>query len=171
MMHNRRGSLGGRMLCSAALLALLAACSYVGSQEPDVQAASVPVTRVMISGQEISESAVNDTRIRLRQAREQEIALLDTVLGDAYADTEMRRNALEQKTALAHRMEQEAQLEAAFSYMGLGSLAVMFGAGAITVFVPAETALDESERVRIIDAAASQTGLSPGDVKIILAKK
>lgn len=171
MTTKHRPSVGMRTVCCAMLLVLLAVCGYAGTQEPSVQTAAVPVSRQILTGKEISASSVADTRTRLDEARRQEIALLDSVLADPDAGSETHRSALEQKTSLAKRMEHEAQLEAALSYMGYGSLAVICGAQTVTVFVPVETALEEAGRVRIIDEAASQTGFAPEDVKIILAKK
>ena len=163
--------MGTRRLGTALLLVLLAASGYTAAGEAHVQAVAVPVIRNTLTAQEISAVQAADVRVRLREARENEIALLDGVLADPDAGGEIRRSALEQKTALAHRMEQEACIEAALSWMGVQGGTAVCGAETVTVFVPAEMALNESGRVRIIDAAASQTGISPGDVKIILAKK
>lgn len=164
-------SASSRVLSGAALLALLAVCGYVGAGEKDVQTAAIPVAYSIMTAQEISASAVEDAGRRLDEAREEEIAMLDSVLCDHALDAETHKEALAQKMSLAVRMENEAQLEAMLSYMGYDALRVVCGAESVTVFAPAEMAMDEAVRVRIIDISSSQTGFLPENVKIILAKK
>ena len=48
---------------------------------------------------------------------------------------------------------------------------MVLGGESVTVIVPWQAAENEQSRVRIIDAAATQTGLAPECVKIILSKK
>lgn len=155
---------------AASLLMMLAICSFAGTSEP-AKTVSVPMERVVLSGEQMSACSMENTRQRLRSERERELALLDSVADHPAAEQETRRNALEQKTSIALRMEQEAAIEAALSYMGFGDTAVICGAQEVTVFAPVSEAGEEKNRIRMIDAAVSHGGVSPDDVRIILAKK
>ena len=92
-------------------------------------------------------------------------------LADAMLTLGTRDEALREKTALAKRMVAEAETAALLSHMGFGETAVVLGGESVTVIVPWQAAENEQSRVRIIDAAATQTGLAPECVKIILSKK
>lgn len=155
----------------AALIALLAACSYLGARQPQVSAVSVPVAVEVISESALGAAPIEETQQKLRQERENALALLQSVIDDPNAGADVRNEALKEKTALAKRMEAEAETAALLSHMGFGETAVVLGEGSVTVIVPWQAAENEQSRVRIIDAAATQTGLAPECVKIILAKK
>ena len=162
---------GLRALGAGLLLALLGLCGYAGAREQTVQTSGVAVTRQTLGSVAVSQTSMEATRERLSREREQELSLLQSVLDDPAADETLRRQALEQRTQIALRMELEAQVQAALSYMGFDSVAVVCGAQAITLIAPFDVAAEQADRVRLIDAAAGQTGTSPEAVKIILAKK
>ena len=155
----------------AALVALLAVCSYLGARQPQVQAVSVPVAVETISENALSAASLEETQDRLLRERESALALLQSVIDDQSAGAEERNEALKEKTALAKRMAAEAELTAILAQMGFGDAAVVMGEQSLSVIVPWQAAENESNRVRIIDAASSHTGLSPECVKIILSKK
>ncbi|MGN0773178.1 MAG: SpoIIIAH-like family protein [Candidatus Ventricola sp.] len=155
----------------AALVALLAACSYWGAKQPPASAVSVPVAVETISESALGASSLEETQDRLRQEREQALALVQSVIDDPSAGAGARDEALKEKTALAKRMEQEAALTALLAHMGFGDAAVVLGEDSAAVIIPWQAAENERSRVQIIDAAATQTGLAPECVKIILSKK
>lgn len=155
----------------AALVALLAACSYLGARQPQVSAVSVPVAVEVISEGALGAASLEQTQEKLRQERESALALLQSVIDDPNAQADTRNEALQEKIALAGRMAAEAETAALLSHMGFGETAVVLGGESVTVIVPWQAAENEQSRVRIIDAAATQTGLAPECVKIILSKK
>lgn len=155
----------------AALVALLAACSYLGARQPQVSAVSVPVAVETISESALGAASLEQTQQKLRQERENALALLQSVIDDPLAQAGTRDAALDEKTALAKRMETEAATAALLAHMGFGDAAVVLGEESVTVIVPWQAAENEQNRVKIIDAAATQTGLAPECVKIILSKK
>ena len=155
----------------AVLVALLAACSYLGARQPQRAAVSVPVAVEVISERVLGAASLEETQQKLRQERESALALLQSVLDDPNAQAGTRDEALREKTALAKRMVAEAETAALLSHMGFGETAVVLGGESVTVIVPWQAAENEQSRVRIIDAAATQTGLAPECVKIILSKK
>ena len=156
--------------CSV-LVALLAACSYLGARQPQRAAVSVPVAVEVISERVLGAASLEETQQKLRQERESALALLQSVIDDPNAQAGTRDEALREKTALAKRMVAEAETAALLSHMGFGETAVVLGGESVTVIVPWQAAENEQSRVRIIDAAATQTGLAPECVKIILSKK
>ena len=160
----------GRQAGAAALLFLLAVCAFFSTPET-VTTVSVPLERVVFSGGDAISGSMDMVRNRLRQEREREISLLDSVAGSPQATKEMKEDAAKQTVSLSRRMEKEADIEAALAYMGFVNTAVICGAQAVTVFASAEDAVDEKNRIRMIDAAVSHAGVSPDDVQIILAKK
>lgn len=155
----------------AVLVALLAACSYLGARQPQRAAVSVPVAVEVISERALGAASLEETQQKLRQERESALALLQSVIDDPNAQAGTRDEALREKTALAKRMVAEAETAALLSHMGFGETAVVLGGESVTVIVPWQAAENEQSRVRIIDAAATQTGLAPKCVKIILSKK
>ena len=54
----------------AALVALLAACSYLGARQPQVSAVSVPVAVEVISERALGAASLEQTQEKLRQERE-----------------------------------------------------------------------------------------------------
>ena len=155
----------------AVLVALLAACSYLVARQPQGSAVSVPVAVETISARALDAASLEETQQKLEQERESALALLQSVIDDPNAGADGRNEALKEKTALAKRMEAEAETAALLSHMGFGETAVVLGGESVTVIVPWQAAENEQSRVRIIDAAATQTGLAPECVKIILSKK
>lgn len=155
----------------AVLVALLAACSYLGARQPQRAAVSVPVAVEVISERALGAASLEETQQKLQQERESALALLQSVIDDPNAQAGTRDEALREKTALAKRMVAEAETAALLSHMGFGETAVVLGGESVTVIVPWQAAENEQRRVRIIDAAATQTGLAPECVKIILSKK
>lgn len=160
-----------RALGCTALLALLAVCGYMGAQPPQTAMVSVPVAVETISESALSAGTLEQTREKLKNERENALLLWQSVLDDPSAGDAERKDALAQKTELAQRMEKEAAACAVLEQMGFGEAAVVISAQTATVIVPWQAAENEQNRVKIIDAAASHTGLPPESVKIILSKK
>lgn len=146
------------------LLALLAVCGLAGSGAGDVRAVSVPVERAPQGGAQAAMSAAE----RLALDRQEEIALLDSVLESADADQGTRQNALAQKTQLAGRMELEAQARACLAGMGYERAQIVCGAQMMTVLLPGESVPDAAAGARIVSAVCDQTGADAADVKILL---
>ena len=159
-----------RFIGAAALLSLLAFCSFLSVPE-GIQTVSVPLSCVTLQEEQFTAGGTEEIRNRLRGERERELTLLESVAGNPQTTQETRQSALDQAASLAVRMEKEAEIEAALAYMGFLNTAVVCGAQQITVYAPAGDAADEKNRIRMIDAAASHGGAVPGDVQIILAKK
>lgn len=170
-MDRERSARRMRMAGCAALVALLAACSYLGARRPPVAAVSVPVTVEMVSESALHAGSMKETQEKLLREREKTITLLQSVAEDENAQAGARDEALREMTALARRMSAEAETAALLAHMGFGETAVVLGEESVTVIVPWQAAENEQSRVRIIDAAATQTGMAPECVKIILAKK
>lgn len=161
-----------RTACSVMLLALLAVCGYMGaSRGGDTQAVSVPLIQRTLTQQEITAYSMEEIRVRLAGEREAEIALLDSVLAEPSASSTTKNSALSQKTQIASRMENEAQTVAALEMMGFADVAAVCGAQTMTIMTPAQNVQKESDRARMIAAAAGQTGMGPESIKIILIKK
>ena len=167
----RRAERRVRAAGCAVLVALLAASGYWGASRPLERTVSVPVSAAVLSEQALEAEPIRETQERLHAEREQALALLQGVLDDADAPEDARAKALEKKTAMAERMETEAALCALLAHMGFGETAAVLGENCVSVVVPWQAAENEQSRARIVDAAASQTGLAPACVKIILAKK
>lgn len=153
----------------AALLALLAVSSYGGRER--IEAPVVPVLIETVSGEVLAASTMQQTGERLERQRKEALLLLQSVLDDPNADEASKKQALAEKTRIASRMETEAAVQALLEHMGFEQTAVVMGEGIIHIISPWQTAENEQNRVRMIDAATSQSGFSADAVKIILAKK
>ncbi|MBQ7885693.1 MAG: SpoIIIAH-like family protein [Clostridia bacterium] len=153
----------------AALLALLAVSSYGAGGR--IEAPAVPVLIETVSSETLSGTTMEQTRTQLAVKREEALSLLESVLDDPSAGETERNQALAEKTQIARRMETEASIEALLAHMGFADAAVIMGEGTLSIVVPWQAAENEQSRVRLIDAAIGQSGLTADAVKIILAKK
>ena len=160
---------GMRGVFCALLLALLAVCGYVGAGREQTRTVSTAATRVALPEQTQDDALTAAQRYRAQ--REEEIALLEDVLGRADADAGTRANATAQLAQIAARMETEAQSEACLGAMGISGSAAVSGAQLLTLFIPYGEISDESDKTRILDAVCGVSGLEAGSVKIILTKK
>ena len=71
-----------RLVCGAFFLALLGVCGYIGAERTHVQSVvSLPVTRVELEGEAVGGSSITQIRERLNRQREEELTLLDRVIG------------------------------------------------------------------------------------------
>lgn len=156
-----------RIAGCAALLALLAASSYAGARNLEVPA--VPVAIETVSA--IAADSAEQVQARLESERAQALSLLQSVLEDQNADEAAKSRALEEKTKIAVRMETEASVGELLFHMGFSDTAVIMGENMLNIIAPWQTAENEHNRVRMIDAAVSASGFSAEAVKIILAKK
>ena len=170
MMEDKRTTrlrgLGGLML-----LALLAACGYMGSRQQETQTVSVAVTRQSYALESESADAAQDAAARLMAERNSELALLREVIASGETDGQTRKDALAQMNDIAARMEYEAQTVACLEQMGLEDVAAVCGAQMLTILAPYDHITTDAEKTRVIDAVCSLTGFEAGDIKIILTKK
>ena len=153
----------------ALLLALLAVCGYVGAGRTPDRTVSTEVTRVTLP--EPSADDAQDAALRLRSQRQEEIALLQSVLDSGGTDAGTRQSALSQLAQIAARMETEAQCEACLVQMGFSGASAVSGAQLLTLLVPYDEITGEADHTRILDAICGVSGLDAGSVKIILTKK
>ena len=153
----------------ALLLALLAVCGYVGAGRTPDRTVSTAVTRVTLP--EPSADDAQDAALRLRSQRQEEIALLQSVLDSGGTDAGTRQSALSQLAQIAARMETEAQCEACLAQMGFSGASAVSGAQLLTLLVPYDEITGEEDHTRILDAICGVSGLDAGSVKIILTKK
>lgn len=153
----------------AVLLGVLALSSWAVNSPK-----SSPIVPVMIETvpeSALAVSSMEKTQERLMRQRQEAIVLLQSVIDDPQADEASRKQALDEKTRIAARMETEASLGALLAHMGFEQTAVIVGEETLSIITPWQTAEHEHNRVQMIDAAVSQSGLAPGAVKIILSKK
>lgn len=155
----------------AGLLALLAVCGYMGASPQAVQTVAAPIAQRTVLEADVSTMTFEEAKAEYASQRERELALLDSVIDNSGASAENIQNALEQKTQIAQRMEQEAQIRAALTHMGYTETAAICGAQTVTLITPEKKAQSEADSARMIDAAASVSGISASDIKIILVKK
>jgi len=153
----------------AVLLGVLALSGYAGGK-PD-HTPLVPVMIETVSDQVIAASSMEKTNENLANKRREALLLLQSVIDDPQADEASRKQAFEEKSRIASRMETEASLEALLEHMGFGQTAVIMGENTLSIVAPWQAAENEHSRVQMIDAAVDQSGLSAEAVKIILAKK
>ena len=158
-----------RFVGCAALLALLVVSSSAGREQSSIP--NVPVMVEIVPEQAMNAQTIGQTRERLAEQRDEALALLQGVLDDPHAGDAQKSEALAEKTRIASRMETQASVEALLAQMGFGDTAVIAGEGGLHIIAPWQAAENELNRVRMIDAAVSQSGLAPEAVKIILAKK
>ncbi len=165
-----RPSVGLRISTGVLFLGILAVSGYMGAKQQNRPAVGVPVSYTVMASAGAQDEAMADVRARLKGEREQELALLDSVIEHPDTDSATRTDALAQKAQIVRRMEMEAQIEAVMLGMGIDGEAVG-GETGVTMMANAQDLADEQAQMRLISAASSQTGLDPSKMKIILVKK
>lgn len=176
--RKRREKRSGRELTAymrggmcAALLFLLAIGGYAGAKPEAIQMAAAPVVLSAEAERQIEGMSFEEIEKRHESGRRTEIEMLDGIIEDERTDETTRNEALAQKLQLINRMDTELAVTTTLAHMGFERTAVLLGAGQVSVIVSQESLEDEDDTLRIIDAAASLTGVEAKDVKIILVKK
>jgi len=160
----------GRMLCPAALLALLAFSSYMSMPQKE-QTAMVSVPVVFEAIEDVSAILpAEEAESRLKQERERALSLLEDVIRDPKASEAAIESALMQKTEMADQMETEARIVETLDAMGFPGTAALCGGTMTTVIVPQNLLFAEKARIQIIDAAANAAKRSADCIKIIPQK-
>ena len=163
---------GYNFLVCAALIAVLAASGYAGTAgQEEVRMTAAPVIIRSSAEDEYERMSFEAAERRLREERAQEIAILNEVIAGTNEDEETRKNAQNQKIAIAKRMETEAQVRAALGSMGIDRAAAICAGERMVLIVSAQYAEDQEATMRMIDAASALSGCEAKDVKIILVKK
>lgn len=155
-----------------ALLCLLAAGGYIGANVEPAQMTAAPV----VTGKAVYEDALEKMTMqeiikRQESDRQEEIALLDSVITSPAGSEETKNNALQQKMELTSRMETESAVRTGLMGMGYQETVVLCSAGRIYVVLADENAMKQESAVRIVDAAAAFAKVEAQNVKIILVKK
>lgn len=159
-----------RVLCCAALIALLALSGYMGTAKRE-EAAMVSVPIVFEPLEDVSVlTGGEDTPGRLAREREQALSLLEDVIRDPKASQSAVQAALARKTEIAGYIETEARITQTLEAMGFAGTAALCGGTLTTVIVPDNLLLDGKARVQIVDAAANAAGQSADRIKIIPQK-
>jgi len=161
----KRGILG------MVLLSLLAVCGYMGTQNEVTQTVSVSGSRARYETDMLEMESLESARKRLNRERETELEILQSVAESENSDDALRRNALEQLTVIAGRMELEGRLMACLEEMGYDQALPVLGAQGMTVICPSGSLNKEEERLRVINAVCGVSGYEARDIKIILTKK
>ena len=162
-----------RACCIVLAVTFIVTCGYMGAarQENVQSVVSLPVTRVELEGEAVGGSSIAGVREKLEQSRREELALLDGVIADAGATSAAKEDALAQKTQIAARMEQEAQMTAILNGMGAEGALAVCGAQGVTLLVPQTFGMDENARNRLLNAVGGSSGSETAQLKIILIKK
>ncbi len=170
--HQNRPMVSMRALTCAALIAILAACGYAGTNtRGESRMAAAPVVSREIVRTDDSSMTFEAAQAKYAAERAQEIAILDGVLADTQTDAKTRQIAQQQKLQLAQRMETEAGVEAALLHMGCQQAAAICADGRLVLLLAQEYADEQEEVTRIVDAASAVSGYEAKDVKLILVKK
>ena len=166
-----RLSVGIRAGTCFLLLSLLAVGGYAGSKPHQERMTSAPVTVRPLIEDEIKTLTYEEICARQERDRQEEIALLDSVIDHEGADAATKNNAITQKIQLVQRMETESAVKTALAHMGFEEIGVLCGAGQLTLIMREDLTAGEENTLRVIDAAASVAQLDAKNVKIILVKK
>lgn len=159
-----------RSLLGMLLVALLAACAYAGAyrNEEIIRVSAVRTTYVI---PESEATSVQGALERSRREKEEQIALLQSVIRDAAADQETKADALRQISEMAERNERESEILECLKGFGIDEAAVICGAHMLTVIASQKDLADNEIRTRVFDAVSQMAGVEAGDVKIIITKK
>lgn len=126
-----------------------------------------PPAESLPTGGNLEEDTYFDTaRYTRTKAREETLALLNSVVNDENVDESVRENAYKEIVAYAKITEGEASLESVLKAKGFEDCIVYLTVDSATVVVAASE-LDGSQSAQIFDAVLNQTGFSGGAVRIV----
>lgn len=111
-------------------------------------------------------SDLGSAREELSAKRDQLMNTLSDTVNGADTDDEIRKNAVDQLSALTDSMAKEANIETIIKAKGFSDALVIISDESVTVMVQSENLL-QSQTLQIQDAVVSQTGVDLEKIKII----
>lgn len=160
-------------LVALALLtvALLVASHMSKLENSDVlyipEAPAAPVTADAAGGtMETTGDFFKDFRAQRETAREDELALLDSIIAREGAPQDSIREADSRRIELTRFYEQERGIEKLLIARGFEDAAAFIQDGSVSIFVRKEK-LTESESDKILEVALRESGQDAGNIKII----
>ena len=167
--NNAKGR--SRAWICAFYLGLLAACGYLGGLETPVQTVNAAVVRSDLNWSQEDGIADENTAEQLNAERKKEMDMLRAIAESDMANESTRAEALAQLEEIIERMECELQANTCLAEMGFEGVQAICGAQMMTLLMPWEKMEQDAQRVRVIEAVSSLTGLCAEDIKIIITKK
>ena len=167
------------VICASVFIIAVAICLnwalYSGIQVPDDTAP--PVDNV-IDGESTEtggETDVNDSaasyfasvQISRQQARDEALAVLQTVLENEDALEETKTQALSDISRIALEIEKEANIESLIRARGFEDCIAVLSGDAASIIVKSDTELLQNHVAQISEIVYEQSGVLPANVKII----
>lgn len=142
------------------------------SDTPDVNAETIngEVEETETAGVENIETtaALSDARMTRQTARDEAVELLEDILEDAQADTEVKEAAISEASLIAQNILKETNVESLIEAKGFTECVAFINGDSCTVVVNGDVE-DEQNALIVRDIAVTETGLSPDKIKIIPA--
>lgn len=112
-----------------------------------------------------STDAFAEARMNRQTSRDEAIELLDNVLESAEADTDAKREAVEQSAEIAQNILKEANVENLLQAKGYSKSVAYLSEGQCSVVVSGE--LNEGDMLIIQEIVMDQTGITADKIKIV----
>lgn len=110
----------------------------------------------------------SEARLNRQNARDEAIELLDDVLENVESDTEAKKQAVDEASAIAQNILQETNIENLLKAKGFEESVATVSAGECSVVVSGE--LTDADTLIVQEAVIEQTGLSADKITIIGTK-
>lgn len=108
-------------------------------------------------------------RMERESSRASSLEILNAITASADVDTDSKESAATEASAIAKRIEQEANIESQIKAKGFAECVTMIGDDGIKVMVQS-TGLLPAEAAQIADIVTSETGETLSNVKIVEVK-
>lgn len=126
-----------------------------------------------IEPESVETAASNDyfstTQAERDKSRQESLEILNEQINDVKTDEEIKKSAIENKSVISKRIEDEAAIESLIKAKGFEKVVAVIGDEGINIVVKSQNLL-ASESLQIQDIVITQTGVSIDKIKIITIK-
>ena len=140
---------------------------FTGSDKVNYDGAGMTDAPTDESGGTTADTYFSSAMLSRDQARDEALAVLQTVVDNGSATAESREQALADISRIALEIEQEANIESLIRARGFEDCIAVLSGDAASVIVKSESELLASHVAQISEIVYEQSGVLPANVKII----
>ncbi len=156
------------VLSSLVLIGVAVILNFVlfGNSQPTVSDGDLLGTGIGESGESEDDAYFASAQLSRKQARDQAIAVLQTVVESATADTTAKDQASADISRIVSEMEAEANIETLIKSKGFEECIAVIGEGSASIIVRSDGLLP-NELSQIKEIVYEEAGIDPVGIKII----
>ena len=160
------------IMCAVLIIGLAVYLNYMfffdAGKDTDNSSQESGVVNGDTAAQTVStDSYFSATQLSRRQARDEALEVLQTVVDSDSALKETKAEALEEMARIADEIETEARIEALITAKGFSQCLAVMNGESISIIVKNDGGLLQNQLAQINEIVYNEAGISPSNVKII----